>query len=82
VAIRPAQGCHDHERYSFTFSDSIPISGEEKSQNLKQRLGDINPLAVKLVLLLAAKSKLAVIDDIAENTRRWWITTAGSRVRK
>ena len=42
------------------------ISGEEKSQNLKQRLGDINPLAVKLVLLLAAKDKLAVIDDIAE----------------
>ena len=42
------------------------ISGEEKSQNLKQRLGDINPLAIKLVLLLAAKDKLAVIDDIAE----------------
>ena len=42
------------------------ISGEEKSQNLKQRLGDVNPLAIKLVLMLAAKGKLAAIDDIAE----------------
>ena len=42
------------------------ISGEEKSQNLKQRLGDVNPLAIKLVLLLAAKDKLAALDDIAE----------------
>ena len=42
------------------------ISGEEKSKMLSQRLGDVNPLAVKLALLLAAKGKLAVIDDIAE----------------
>ena len=42
------------------------ITGEEKSQNLKQRLGDVNPLAIKLVLLLAAKGKLALIDDVAE----------------
>jgi len=42
------------------------ISGEEKSQNLKQRLGDVNPLAIKLVLLLAAKGKLAALDDVAE----------------
>jgi F-type H+-transporting ATPase subunit delta len=42
------------------------ISGEEKSQNLKQRLGDVNPLAIKLVLLLSAKGKLAALDDIAE----------------
>jgi F-type H+-transporting ATPase subunit delta len=42
------------------------ISGEEKSKMLSQRLGDVNPLVVKLALLLAAKGKLAVIDDIAE----------------
>ena len=41
-------------------------SGEEKSKTLSQRLGDVNPLAVKLVLLLAAKGKLAAIDDVAE----------------
>jgi F-type H+-transporting ATPase subunit delta len=43
------------------------ITGEEKSKTLTQRLGEINPLAVKLVLLLAAKGKLAAIDDIAED---------------
>ena len=42
------------------------ITGEEKSQNLKLRLGDVNPLVIKLVLLLAAKGKLAALDDIAE----------------
>ena len=42
------------------------ITGEEKSQNLKQRLGDINQQVIKLVLLLAAKNKVAEIDDIAE----------------
>jgi F-type H+-transporting ATPase subunit delta len=42
------------------------VTGEEKSQTLSQRLGDVNPLVIKLVLLLAAKGKLAVIDDIAE----------------
>ena len=42
------------------------ITGEEKSQNLKQRLGDVNSLAIKLVLLLAAKGKLTLIDDVAE----------------
>jgi F-type H+-transporting ATPase subunit delta len=43
------------------------ITTEEKSQNLKQRLADVNPMAIKLVLLLAAKGKLALIDDIAED---------------
>ena len=31
------------------------ITGEEKSTTLTQRLGEINPLAVKLVLLLLPK---------------------------
>ena len=44
----------------------LKITGEEKSKTLAQRLGEINPLVVKLVLLLAAKGKLAAIDDIAE----------------
>jgi F-type H+-transporting ATPase subunit delta len=42
------------------------LSGAEKSQNLKQRLGDINPQVIKLVLLLAAKNKVAELDSIAE----------------
>ena len=42
------------------------ITGEEKTKTLTLRLGDVNPLAIKLVLLLAAKGKLAALDDIAE----------------
>ncbi|MGA7844844.1 MAG: ATP synthase F1 subunit delta [Dehalococcoidales bacterium] len=42
------------------------ITGEEKSKTLAQRLGEINPLVIKLVLLLTAKGKVAAIDDIAE----------------
>ena len=42
------------------------ITGEEKTKTLTQRLGDVNPLAIKLVLLLAAKGKLSLIDDVAE----------------
>ena len=42
------------------------ITGEEKTKTLTQRLGDVNPLAIKLVLLLSAKGKLAALDDIAE----------------
>jgi F-type H+-transporting ATPase subunit delta len=42
------------------------ITGEEKNKTLVQRLGDVNPLVIKLVLLLAAKGKLALIDDVAE----------------
>src|SRR5271157_1608357 len=42
------------------------VTGEEKLKTLSQRLGEVNPLVIKLVLLLAAKGKLAAIDDIAE----------------
>jgi len=42
------------------------ITGEEKSKTLAQRLGEINPLVIKLVLLLATKGNVAAIDDIAE----------------
>jgi F-type H+-transporting ATPase subunit delta len=39
---------------------------DQKSKTLSQRLGDVNPMVIKLLLLLAAKSRLALIDDIAE----------------
>jgi F-type H+-transporting ATPase subunit delta len=42
------------------------ITLAEKSKTLSQRLGDVNPLAIKLVLLLSAKDRLSIIDDIAE----------------
>lgn len=42
------------------------ITTDEKVKTLSQRLVDVNPMAVKLVLLLAAKGRLSLIDDIAE----------------
>jgi F-type H+-transporting ATPase subunit delta len=54
------------ERALLTLISNPEITPAEKSKTLSQRLGDINPLAVKLVLLLAAKGRLTIIDDIAE----------------
>ena len=50
----------------FALITNPEVKTDEKSKTLSQRLGDVNPLAIKLVLLLAAKSKLVLIDDIAE----------------
>ena len=50
----------------FSLIANPKITGEEKMRTLTQRLGDVNPLAIKLVLLLAAKGKLAALDDVAE----------------
>jgi F-type H+-transporting ATPase subunit delta len=50
----------------FSLIANPKITGTEKSKALSSRLGDVNPLAIKLLLLLAAKGKLPVIDDIAE----------------
>lgn len=40
------------------------VTAEEKMKVLSQRLGEVNPMVVKLVLMLAAKGRLALIDDI------------------
>ena len=50
----------------FSLITNPKITGEEKTRTLTQRLGDVNPLVIKLVLLLAKKGKLAALDDIAE----------------
>jgi F-type H+-transporting ATPase subunit delta len=50
----------------FSLISNPKIESEQKSKTLEQRLGDINPMVIKLLLLLAAKSRLALIDDIAE----------------
>jgi F-type H+-transporting ATPase subunit delta len=55
----------DHALFSLIAHPQIKV--EEKSKTLSQRLGEVNPLAIKLVLLLAAKGRLVLIDDIAEN---------------
>jgi F-type H+-transporting ATPase subunit delta len=50
----------------FSLVTNPKITWKEKSTTLTQRLGDVNPLAIKLVQLLDAKGKLATLDDIAE----------------
>ena len=50
----------------FSLITNPKITGAEKTRTLTQRLGDVNPLVIKLVLLLATKGKLAALDDIAE----------------
>ena len=50
----------------FSLIANPQVKVDQKSKTLSQRLGDVNPMVIKLLLLLAAKSRLALIDDIAE----------------
>jgi len=50
----------------FSLIANPQVEVDKKSKTLEQRLGDVNPMVIKLLLLLAAKSRLALIDDIAE----------------
>jgi F-type H+-transporting ATPase subunit delta len=54
----------------FTLLENPAVSFNEKAKVLSERLGDINPLALKLVSLLVAKGKLGMIGDIAEEYQR------------
>jgi F-type H+-transporting ATPase subunit delta len=54
----------------FTLLSHPKIANEEKTRTLSQRLGEVNPLALKLVLMLAAKNKLSSIDDITDEFQR------------
>jgi F-type H+-transporting ATPase subunit delta len=54
----------------FTLLENPAVSFNEKAKVLSERLGDINPLALKLVSLLVAKGKLGMIGDIAEDYQR------------
>jgi len=46
------------------------VSFENKAKVLSERLGDINPQALKLVSLLVTKGRLSLIDDIADEYQR------------
>jgi F-type H+-transporting ATPase subunit delta len=54
----------------FALLENPEVSFDEKAKVLSERLGDINPLALKLVSLLVAKGKLGMIGDIAEEYQR------------
>jgi F-type H+-transporting ATPase subunit delta len=50
--------------------DSPKIKVENKARFLKERLGDVNPLALNLVLLLITKTGVSVIKQIADEYKR------------
>jgi F-type H+-transporting ATPase subunit delta len=51
--------------------DSPKIKIEDKSCFLKDRLGDINPLALNLALLLIARTGIGIITKIADEYQRF-----------
>ena len=50
----------------FALLEKPEVSFDEKAKVLSERLGEINPMALKLVSLLVAKGRLGIIDDIAD----------------
>lgn len=54
----------------FALLENPEVSFDDKAKVLSERLGDINPLALKLVSLLVTKGKLGMIGDIADEYQR------------
>jgi F-type H+-transporting ATPase subunit delta len=54
----------------FSFLESPKIHFEEKARILRQRLEGINPLAMNLALLLVAKGRLGIVDDMVFEYQR------------
>ncbi len=54
----------------FALLENHEVSFDDKAKVLSERLGDINPLALKLVSLLVTKGKLGMIGDIADEYQR------------
>ncbi len=54
----------------FALLQNPEVSFDDKAKVLSERLGDINPLALKLVSLLVTKGKLGMIGDIADEYQR------------
>jgi F-type H+-transporting ATPase subunit delta len=54
----------------FSLLENQQATGDEKASVLSQRLGPVNPLVIKLVSSLAAKGKLALVTDVADEFQR------------
>ena len=50
----------------FALLEKPEVSFDGKAKVLSERIGEINPMALKLVSLLVAKGRLSIIDDIAD----------------
>ena len=54
----------------FTLLQDAELDFNNKTKVLSERLGDINPKALKLVSLLVTKGKLDLVGDIADEYQR------------
>ncbi len=54
----------------FAFLENPEVNFGDKAKVLSERLGDINPQALKLVSQLVAKGRLGLIDDIVDEYQR------------
>ena len=54
----------------FALLENREVPFDDKAKVLSERLGEINPLALKLVSLLVAKGRLGMINDIADEYQR------------
>ena len=54
----------------FTLLENPEVSFDDKAKVLSQRLGGINPQALKLVSQLVAKGRLGMINDVADEYQR------------
>ena len=50
----------------FAFLEKSDVTFDEKSRMLSERLGEIHPMAMKLVSMLVAKGRLGMIEDISD----------------
>ncbi len=54
----------------FSLLENPEVSFDEKSRVLSERLGDVNPEALKLVSMLVSKGRLGMMTDIADEYQR------------
>ncbi len=54
----------------FALLENPEVSFDNKAKVLSERLGEVNPLALKLVFLLVTKGRLGIIGDIADEYQR------------
>ena len=54
----------------FALLENPEVRFDDKAKVLSERLGEVNPEALKLVSLLVTKGRLAVIGDIADEYQR------------
>ena len=50
----------------FVFLENREVPFDEKARSLSERLGEIHPMALKLVSMLVARSRLGMIEDISD----------------